>query len=242
MGRVMAKIKTGMSGRPSVAAHRRMKRGDRRQQLIEVAVKFFSEFGFQGASTKSIAEAAGITEAVIYRHFATKKDLYSAILDNKLKQTGTPEWMGELRRLASANKDQMLFRSVAGRILDSYRQDPDFHRLMFRASIEGHEVSALLNAKIGLPFYEFLRDYVARRQAEGAFLKCDPGIAVFALIGLPTYFAIVTRLFGIRIVKASQGDVLDTATRLFLNGIVVGTSGKPTAKTKVPSRSTREKH
>jgi len=236
----MAKSETGMSSRPSGAAHPRMKREDRRKQLIEVAVKFFSEFGFQGTSTKSIAEAAGITEAVIYRHFATKKDLYSAILDYKLKQTGTPEWFGELHRLAAANEDQMLFRSVAGKILDSYRQDPDFQRLMFRASLEGHEMSALLNAKIGLPFYEFLRDYVARRQAEGAFLKCDPGIAVFALIGLPTYFAIVTRLFGIRVVKASQSDVLDTATNLFLNGIA-GKSNKP-ATQKPHSRLSREKH
>src|SRR3954471_706322 len=130
-------------------AHRRMKRVDRRQQLIDVAVKFFSEFGFQGASTKSIAEAAGITEAVISGHFATKKDLYSAILDNKLKKAGAPEWMGELRRLAETNQDQMLFRSVAGQILKSYREDPHFQRLMFRASLEGHEMSALLNAKIG---------------------------------------------------------------------------------------------
>jgi TetR/AcrR family transcriptional regulator len=237
----MAKSETGMSSRPSGTAHRRMKRVDRRKQLIEVAVKFFSEFGFQGTSTKSIAEAAGITEAVIFRHFATKKDLYSAILDYKLKQTGTTEWMGELRRLAAANEDQMLFRSVAGKILESYRQDPDFQRLMFRASLEGHEMSALLNAKIGVPFYEFLRDYVARRQVEGAFLKCDPGIAVFALIGLPTYFAIVTRLFGIRVVKASQSDVLDTATNLFLNGIVVGKSSKSTTK-KPHSRLSREKH
>jgi len=239
----MAKSETMMSGRTSGAAHRRMKHGERRKQLIEVAVRFFSEFGFQGASTKSIAEAAGITEAVIYRHFATKKDLYSAILDYKLKQTGTPEWMGELRSLAAANEDQLLFRSVAGRILDAYRRDPDFQRLMIRASLEGHELSALLNSKIGLPVYEFLRDYVARRQAEGAFLKCDPGIAVFALIGLPTYFAMVTRLFGIRVVKASQSDVLDTATNLFLNGIVVGKPGKPVKPTRKPnSRSSREKY
>jgi len=237
----MAKSATVMSSRPSgAAAHRRMKRVDRRQQLIDVAVKFFSEFGFQGTSTKSIAEAAGITEAVIYRHFATKKDLYSAILDSKLKQAGAPEWMGELRRLADANEDQLLFRSVAGQILKSFREDPDFQRLLFRASLEGHEMSALLNAKIGLPVYEFLRDYVARRQAEGAFWKCDPGIAVFALIGLPTYFAIVTRLFGIRIVKASQSDVLDTATSLFLNGIIVGKSGKSATK-KSHLRMSREK-
>jgi hypothetical protein len=49
--------------------------------------------------------------------------------------------------------------------------------------------------------------------------QCDPGIVVFALIALPNYFGIVSRLFGIRVVNASQKDVLDTATDLILHGI-----------------------
>src|SRR5262245_10897162 len=211
--------KINMNGMAKNATRRRMSREDRRHQLIRVAVKFFSEFGFQGASTKSIAEAAGVTEAIIYRHFATKEELYSAILDYKLQQSGTQEWIDELHQLAEANKDEELFRSVARKVLDAYEKDPDFQRLMFRAAIENHDFSMLSHEKVGLPVYVFLRDYIARRQKEGAFRKCDPGVAVFSLVALPSYLGIVSRIFRIKVVQASQEDILNTATDLILNGM-----------------------
>jgi TetR/AcrR family transcriptional regulator len=216
--------KTVMHSRKKDTTRSRMSREDRRNQLIRVAVKFFSEFGFQGASTKSIAQAAGVTEAIIYRHFSTKEQLYSAILDYKLQQSGTQEWIDELHQLAEANRDEELFRSVARKVLDAYEKDPDFQRLMFRAAIENHDFSMLSHEKVGLPVYVFLRDYIARRQKEGAFRKCDPGVAVFALVALPSYFGIVSRIFRIKVVKASQEDVLNTATDLILNGMCAPSS------------------
>ncbi|MBO0800867.1 MAG: helix-turn-helix transcriptional regulator, partial [Blastocatellia bacterium] len=50
----------------------RMAAEDRRQQILEVAVKLFSQKGFRGTTTKEIALAAGVNEAIIFRHFATK--------------------------------------------------------------------------------------------------------------------------------------------------------------------------
>jgi TetR/AcrR family transcriptional regulator len=211
--------KVEMNARKKNIVRCRMSREERRRQLIKVAVKFFSEFGFQGASTKAIAEAAGVTEAIIYRHFSTKEQLYSAILEHKLQQSGTQEWIDELHKLAEANQDEELFRSVARKILDAYEKDPDFQRLMFRAAIENHDFSMLSHEKVGLPVYIFLRDYIARRQREGAFRKCDPGVAVLALVALPSYFGIVSRIFRLKVVKASQTDVLNTATDLILNGM-----------------------
>src|SRR5678816_1386829 len=215
----MAEARVRNQSQVNRVVRRRMTRPDRRQQLIETAVKFFSDFGFQGASTKAIAEAAGVTEAIIYRHFSTKEQLYSAILEHKLEQSGTQEWIDELHKLANANRDEELFRSVAGKILDAYQKDPDFQRLMFRAAIENHDFSMLSHEKVGLPVYEFLRDYIARRQREGAFRKCDPGVAVFALVALPSYFGIVSRIFQLKVVTASQSDLLNTATDLILNGM-----------------------
>ena len=91
---------------------------------------------------------------------------------------------------------------------------------MFRAALENHDFSALTTERVGLPLYGFLRDYIARRQNAGALRKCDPGVAVFALLALPVYFSIVTRLFGIRVVKTSEKDLLNMATDLTLNGLL----------------------
>ena len=57
----------------------RMSGGARRKQIVDVAIRLFSEKGFRGTTTKEIALAAGVNEAIIFRHFTTKKDLYSEI-------------------------------------------------------------------------------------------------------------------------------------------------------------------
>src|ERR1700681_2661655 len=61
----------------------RMAGDERRMQILGCAVRLFSQRGFRGTTTKEIAQAAGISEAMVFRHFATKEELYSAILDHK---------------------------------------------------------------------------------------------------------------------------------------------------------------
>ena len=53
----------------------------RREQIIEVAIDVFGRAGYFGASMNHIAEAAGVTKPVLYQHFDSKGDLYSALLD-----------------------------------------------------------------------------------------------------------------------------------------------------------------
>src|SRR5437764_11096810 len=61
----------------------RMTGENRRLQILRVAMRLFSQRGFRGTTTKEIALAAGVSEAMVFRHFATKSELYSAILDHK---------------------------------------------------------------------------------------------------------------------------------------------------------------
>src|ERR1043165_636565 len=61
----------------------RMAAEERRLQIVRVAMRLFSERGFRGTTTKEIAHAAGVSEAIIFRHFATKEELYTAIIDYK---------------------------------------------------------------------------------------------------------------------------------------------------------------
>ena len=58
----------------------RMTGDDRRKQILQTAVHLFSTHGFSGTTTRKIAEAAGVSEAMVFKHFSTKEDLYGAIL------------------------------------------------------------------------------------------------------------------------------------------------------------------
>src|ERR1700754_1323875 len=61
----------------------RMASDERREQILHVAMRLFSEHGFRGTTTKEIAQAAGVSEAMVFRHFANKNELYRAIIDHK---------------------------------------------------------------------------------------------------------------------------------------------------------------
>jgi AcrR family transcriptional regulator len=59
----------------------RLPAAERRQALVETAVRVFSEGSYRGTTTAEIARAAGVSEPILYRHFASKRDLYLAALD-----------------------------------------------------------------------------------------------------------------------------------------------------------------
>src|SRR5579871_128125 len=59
---------------------KRMDAADRRTAIVEVATPLFARRGFAGTTTKEIAEAAGVSEALLFRHFPTKAALYEEIL------------------------------------------------------------------------------------------------------------------------------------------------------------------
>jgi len=60
----------------------RLPRAERRAQLLAVAREAFGELGFHEASMELIAERAGVTKPVLYRHFPSKRDLYLALVEH----------------------------------------------------------------------------------------------------------------------------------------------------------------
>src|ERR1700735_2987332 len=89
--------------KPSEAPARptRMPGEDRRKQLLRVAVESFAQNGFSGTKTKDIAAAAGVSEAILFRHFASKEDLYPAILVESKATMGGERWFVEMKELAA---------------------------------------------------------------------------------------------------------------------------------------------
>src|SRR3569832_2196867 len=95
---------------PDALLRRRLSSDDRKRELIRAAIDLFSRHGFSGTRTKDIAAACGVSEAVLFRHFATKEDLYRAILDVQREEGGAEEWQNLLRSAAERRDDEALVR------------------------------------------------------------------------------------------------------------------------------------
>lgn len=62
------------------SARQRLSASARSEQILDAARRVFLDNGFAGARTKEIAAEAGVNEALIYRHFSSKEDLFEAAI------------------------------------------------------------------------------------------------------------------------------------------------------------------
>src|SRR5580704_5718017 len=204
----------------SEAAHpARMNAGDRRRQLLDAALELFSRKGFGGATTKEIAAAAGVTEAIIFRHFPTKQALYTAVLDSKTEQCNHQDWLAEIQALMDRDDDAGVMRLLSAKILEAYRTDGRFERIFLFAALEGHELGLAHHRRFAVPVFELLRDYIARRQREGALRDYDAGTVIAAVAGMAQNYAIYTELFGFKPVRLNDEQVIEIFTNILMRGI-----------------------
>jgi AcrR family transcriptional regulator len=202
----------------NLPTRKRFSAEERRDQLLRIAMGLFSDNGFESTTTKAIAEAAGVSEGTIFQHFATKEELYKGILDYKAKEAGIGEWEARLRRCIEREDDEGLVLSVVKQILESNRCDPQFQRLMFQAALNGHTLPKIMAQRI-LPLRRVLCDYIARRQRKGAFRKCDPGLAVHAIVSMPSYYGLAKTLFGVDDLRIPEHQMALSFTRVILEGL-----------------------
>jgi len=67
---------------------KRLRSEERRAAIVEAVIPVFAKNGFHGTTTKDLAEAAGVSEALLYRHFPSKESLYEEI---QIKSCALPE-------------------------------------------------------------------------------------------------------------------------------------------------------
>jgi AcrR family transcriptional regulator len=160
----------------------------RREQILQTAVDLFSKRGFKGTTTKEIAKASGVSEAMVFRHFASKDELYGAILHNKGCQDGVQRFPWEENQaLAEAIRqkdDFAVFYNLAKTALDKHHEDVGFMRLLFYSALEEHDLAERFFGEFVARIYGFIGGYIEERQRDGVFRQLEPKIAVRAFMGM----------------------------------------------------------
>ncbi len=197
---------------------KRLKAEERRNQLLRIAKELFSEFGFENTHTKTIAAAAGVSEAIIFRHFASKEELYKSILDRKADEIGIKAWGAELHHFAECEDDEALVFSVVKHVLEADRKDPQFQKLMLQAALSGRPLHKITGQRL-LRLYQFLCDYIKKRQKHGAFQRCDPKLAAYAIVSMPGYYGLAKILFGADDLTLPEDQMASGFTQLILDGL-----------------------
>jgi len=210
----------------------RLSSDNRRRQLLSHAIALFSKRGFSGTRTKDIAAACGVSEAILFRHFSTKEDLYHAILDTHEAAAGEDEWIAEMRVIAERRDDLEFIRCMLAQILKSFREDTAFHRLLLYAGLEGHSLPGMFHERMSSSKLGFLRKYVMVRQREGAFRKGDPDTQLMLLASPALQYASRKYIFGLEAFPQTDKEAVDEFSELLLAAMHPSRTPKRTIKRK----------
>ena len=189
---------------------------ERRASLIEAAASLFAADGFKGTTTRQIAKAAGVSEALLFKYFPTKRALYAAILAGKAHYA---ELRANIEAAAEIRDDQRLLSLLA-----SYRikqgVDPTMFRLLLFSALEGHELSDMFFRQHYSVFYDLLATYISRRINDGVFRPVDPLLAARAFFGIIVHHRLLHDIFELPMHRSYEDTVNEYVT-LFLKGLML---------------------
>jgi AcrR family transcriptional regulator len=99
---------------------RRLRRAERREQILAGATRAFAAKGFAATSLDDVADSAEVSKVLLYRHFESKTDLYRAVLDRAAT------------RLDAAVGTDNFNEGTIPKLVQAASEDPDGFRLLFR--------------------------------------------------------------------------------------------------------------
>jgi AcrR family transcriptional regulator len=163
----------------------RLSAEERRADVLETACQIFAKGSYHGATTAEIARGAGVTEPILYRHFASKRDLYLACLDaawtecRAMWETAIAEEPDPALWVAHMGRNYLAARDKRGHIallwvqaMTEASDDPEVRRFVRRQMRDVHD---------------FVAGVIRRGQEGGAIFRdrdADAEAWIFISLGL----------------------------------------------------------
>ena len=139
-----------------------------REKIAEAAIKLFAEKGFNGVTTKEIADAAGVSEVTLFRLFENKRNLYQCIIKENMHPYQIKRYLEE-----DVTYDlETDLRNIAGLMASTLKKNLPFMQMVFK----DHHKNKEHNKALKFEFKASLIHYFKVMHERGA-LKEKPEFA-----------------------------------------------------------------
>ena len=196
----------------TAAPSARLPAAERRRELVEAALRVFSEGSYAGATTAQISREAGVSEPILYRHFASKRELYFACLseawqriqlriEEKIDELG-PELGWRAIGPATMREMKVVLPSLWMQAITEAGEDPEIRR-----HVRGHMREV----------HEFFAEVLRRVQEQGGIHPDrDPETEAWIFIAGSLLVSVADRLGGP--LRAEDFEAIKTERLRWLTG------------------------
>ncbi|MEO8799568.1 MAG: TetR/AcrR family transcriptional regulator [Polyangiaceae bacterium] len=151
---------------------------NRKDEIVEIATRLFAERGYEGASMGDLAECVGLRKASLFHHYASKDELYIAVLECLVGRLG-----GLVAQTASGpgTFSEKLDRMTEA-TFDAFVTEPFAARLMVREMMDWGPFAKKSFETVAKPVLEASEAFLLSGQTEGVAREQSPRQALLTLI------------------------------------------------------------
>lgn len=206
---------------------KRLTAEERRDLIVRKAIALFARQGFRATRIKDIADAVGTSDALVFQHFPTKRELYDAILEQLCARKHFTE-VEQLLYYAPEYDLEDVLTKLSAWVLEQTEADPAWLRLILYAALERDEAVDELTEEHFERIVEYVAYEIAEGQATGRFCAGDARAyarSFFAgLLGLSVMRSVVRHpdFAGDETRRAAA-----THVAIFLRGLEKSSGGRP---------------
>ena len=154
---------------------------DTKDRILEAALEIFSRDGYAGANLKDIAEAVGVVKSGFYRHYASKEEVWDAVL-NEMERYYAAHF-GSTENLPAIPQSTDELKTLTLRMLDFTMHDEKIimtRKILQTEQFRDARVRALATKHFGAGLEALFTKIFAGMMENGSMKRGEPRMLAFA--------------------------------------------------------------
>lgn len=194
----------------------------RQWQILEAAMKVFSEKGFEGSRTSDIAKEAEIAEGTIFRYFKTKKDLLIGLLMPLMTKFFRPMMMKSIEKIMEKSNKSPIEEVIKDILYDRLKLAQKNMALVRTIAIESvyhPELLEPMRKQIAPKVIPIINEFVKKNIDSGKFRDLEPALITRSMMSLLMGEIILKGLFPDNFDLGTDEEEMEKLTDILLHGI-----------------------
>ena len=187
---------------------------ERRQAILDAAMKVFAQRGYAAATIREIAREASIAQGTIYLYFPSKREILLAVYRSMILES-----LEEFMARPEKGDDRTFLKSLLVDRIRRFRQNARAVRFAFTELPFHDELRERFYREIALEQLERIKAFLKERAAQGKFRPLRTELAARAFQGMYVIFALAETVFGDgEVGRLPPEEIAEEVVSLFLHG------------------------